>query len=68
MYGSQTQSPGSTIFEWHNNYTFNGNKTISDGVIPGNHALHETLEVTTAVNDIFEIGVYLFTAYLPGHG
>jgi hypothetical protein len=68
VYGSQTQSPGSTMFEWHNNYTFDGSKTAVDGVLPSNHALHETLEITTGVSSIFEIGVYLFTAYLPGQG
>src|ERR1700712_3202357 len=68
VYGSQTQGPGSTMFEWHNNYTFNGEKNISKGVLPSNHALHETLEVTKGFSDIFEIGVYLFTAYLPGQG
>ena len=68
VYGSQTQSPGSTMFEWHNNFTFDGSKTIADGVLPSNHALHETLEITTGITGIFETGVYLFTAYLPGHG
>lgn len=68
VYGSQTQAPGTTMFEWHNNYTFNGEKSVSKGVLPSNHALHETLEVTTGISDIFEIGVYLFTAYLPGYG
>jgi len=68
VYGSQTQLPGSTMFELHSNYTFNGAKNISDGVLPSNHALHETLEITTGISNIFEIGVYLFTAYIPGHG
>ena len=56
------------MFEWHNNYTFNGSKNIADGVLPSNHALHETLEITTGITSIFETGFYLFTAYLPGHG
>ena len=68
VYGSQTQLPGSTMFELHSNYTFNGAKNVSDGVLPSNHALHETLEITTGISSIFEIGVYLFTAYIPGHG
>jgi hypothetical protein len=68
VYGSQTQLPRSSIFELHSNYTFNGEKSIKQGVLPSNHALHETLEITTGVSSIFEIGVYLFTAYLPGSG
>jgi hypothetical protein len=68
VYGSQTQSPGTTMFELHSNYTFNGEKNIVKGVLPSNHALHETLEITTGISNVFEIGVYLFTAYLPGHG
>jgi hypothetical protein len=68
VYGSQTQAPGTTMFELHSNYTFNGEKNIVKGVLPSNHALHETLEITTGISNIFEIGVYLFTAYLPGHG
>jgi len=65
VYGSQTQLPGTTMFELHSNYTFNGEKDVSKGVLPSNHALHETLEITTGVSNIFEMGVYLFTAYIP---
>lgn len=68
VYGSQTQVKGSTMFELHSNYTFNGGKEVSDGVLPSNRSLHETLEITTGISNIFEIGVYLFTAYIPGHG
>ena len=68
VYGSQTQLPGSTMFELHSNYTFNGEKDITKGVLPSNHSLHETIEITTGISNIFEIGVYLFTAYIPGHG
>ncbi|MES1225733.1 MAG: hypothetical protein ABUT20_60205 [Bacteroidota bacterium] len=68
VYGSQTQLPHTTMFELHSNYTFNGEKDIAKGVLPSNHSLHETLEITTGVSKIFEIGVYLFTAYIPGHG
>jgi hypothetical protein len=68
VYGSQTQLPGSTMFELHSNYTFNGEKDVTKGVLPSNHSLHETIEITTGISNIFEIGVYLFTAYIPGHG
>jgi len=68
VYGAQTQVKNSTMFELHSNYTFSGEKNITDGVLPSYHALHETLEITTGVTNHFELGVYLFTAYIPGHG
>jgi len=68
VYGAQTQAKGSTMFELHSNFTFDGAKETDKGVLPSNHALHETIEITTGVSKIFEIGVYLFTAYIPGHG
>ncbi len=68
VYGAQTQAKGSTMFELHSNYTFSGQKQVVDGVLPSNHAEHETLEITTGITDNFEIGVYLFTNYTPGHG
>jgi len=68
VYGSQTQAKGSTMFELHSNYTFNGEKQTVKGVLPSNHSLHETVEITTGITDNFEIGVYLFTNYTPQHG
>lgn len=68
VYGSQTQSPNSTIFELHSNYTFNGEKDIVKGVRPSYHALHETLEITHGISDIFELGFYLFTNYTADYG
>jgi len=68
VYGSQTQKKGSTMFELHSNFTFVGEKTTKDGVHPSHHALHETVEITTGITPIFEIGAYLFTAYTPNHG
>ena len=32
VYGSETVDPGHTMLELHSNYTFNGSKTIIDGV------------------------------------
>ncbi len=68
VYGSQTQAKKSTMFELHSNFTFDGEKEVAKGVLPSNHSLHETIEVTTGITNNFEIGVYLFTAYIPGHG
>jgi hypothetical protein len=68
VYASPTQAKGSTMFELHSNYTFDGSTQIVDGVIPSNHSLHETLEITTGITNIFETGIYLFTNYTPGYG
>ena len=68
VYASPTQAPGSTIFELHSNYTFNGSTQIVNGVLPSNHSLHETVEITTGITPVFETGVYLFTNYTPGYG
>lgn len=68
VYGSPTQEKGSTMFELHSNYTFDGQKNVIDGVRPSNHALHETIEITHGVTDNFEIGFYFFTNYTSTYG
>lgn len=68
VYGAQTQSRNSTIFELHSNYTFDGEKEVVKGVRPTYHALHETIEITHGITDNFEMGYYLFMNYLPGFG
>ena len=68
VYGAQTQTKNSTIFESHSNFTFNGQKQPENGVYPSNHSFHETLEITHGITDNFELGVYLFTNYTPNHG
>lgn len=68
VYESPTQAPGTSMFELHSNYTFKGSTDTVDGVLPSNHSLHETLEITTGITPIFEIGVYFFTNYTPGSG
>jgi hypothetical protein len=68
VYASPTQTKGTAMFELHSNYTFNGQKNIIDGVRPGNHALHETVEITQGISDNFEIGFYFFTNYTSAYG
>src|SRR5664279_5453947 len=68
VYASPTQAKGSTMFELHSNYTFNGSTQTVNGVLPSNHSLHETVEITTGITSIFETGVYLFMNYTPGYG
>jgi hypothetical protein len=68
VYGSPTQTKGTTMVELHSNYTFNGQPYIKDGVRPSEHALHETLEITQGVSENFEIGFYFFTNYTRPYG
>ena len=68
VYGSETTTKGQTMFELHSNYTSNGNKDVVNGVIPANHSIHETIEITHGITDNFELGFYIFTNYSPNHG
>ena len=62
IYPSKTADPKTTLFELHSNWTGSGSLRTPGGVLGTNHALHETLEITHGFSDIFEVGVYLFTA------
>ncbi len=42
VYGSDTVSPSSTMVELHSNFTADGSKIAENGVLPSNHAQHET--------------------------
>jgi hypothetical protein len=68
VYGSDTVEPRSTMVEFHTNFTVEGTKSTIDGVLPTNHAVHETLEITQGFNDWFETGFYVFTSAAPGQG
>jgi hypothetical protein len=68
VYGSPTMTKGQTMFELHSNYTFNGNKDLVNGLLPSNHSVHETIEITHGITDNFELGFYLFTNYTPNYG
>ena len=62
VYGSPTMEKGVTMIELHSNYTFNGTKVIENNVLPTNHLLHETIEITHGFTKNFEVGFYIFTA------
>jgi hypothetical protein len=62
VYGSDLIPKGVTMVELHSNFTVSGSKTIVDGALPTNHALHETLEITHGWNEFFETGFYQFTS------
>ena len=58
VYGSDLIPRGVTMTEFHTNFTVSGTKGVVDGVLPTNHALHETLEITHGWNEWFETGLY----------
>jgi len=68
VYGSDTVAAGRTMIELHSNFTFEGFKTQLNGVLPDEHQLHETVEITQGWNDWFETGLYIFTSYGPHQG
>jgi hypothetical protein len=68
VYGSDLVKPGDTMFELHSNFTAKGFKTVVDGVLPDNHAEHETVEITHGFNEWFETGFYIFTSIQPNGG
>ena len=68
VYGSGLTPPHNTMVELHSNFTFQGSKETSDGTLPTEHQLHETLEITHGFNEWFETGFYLFTNHQPGQG
>src|SRR4051812_45268082 len=68
VYGSETVAPGQTMFETHTNFVFSGTKTRLGSMLPTQHAIHETIEITHGWNDWFETGFYLFTSANRGYG
>jgi hypothetical protein len=61
VYGSETVAPRTTMVEVHSNFTADGQRETIDGVVPTNHAQHETLEITQGLTDWSELGFYVFT-------
>jgi hypothetical protein len=68
VYGADTVDPGHTMVELHSNFTIDGSKTVQDGMLPTNHALHETVEITHGWTPWFETGFYIFTSARSGQG
>ncbi|HXS97418.1 MAG TPA: transporter [Candidatus Limnocylindrales bacterium] len=65
VYGSELVAPKATMVELHSNFTASGQRQLIDGVLPTNHAEHETLEITHGWNEWFETGFYQFTSIQP---
>jgi hypothetical protein len=68
VYAYDTVEPGHTMIELHSNFTIDGSKTVQSGVLPTNHAEHETIEITHGFTDWFETGFYIFTSARSGQG
>ena len=68
VYGYETVPPRSTMVEIHSNFTVDGSKTVKDGVLPTNHSMHETLEITNGITDWAEVGFYVFSSIQPDGG
>ncbi len=68
VYGSETVAPKRTMVELHTNFTVSGSKDTVDGMLPTQHAWHETLEITHGFTPWFETGFYVFTSAKDGYG
>ena len=68
VYGSETVAPKNTMVELHSNFIFQGSKQTVDGVIPTEHQLHETVEITQGLTSWSEVGFYIFTCAQPNRG
>lgn len=66
VYGSETVAPSHTMVELHSNFTVEGSRTTTDGTLPTNHAVHETVEITQGFSNWFETGFYIFTSVQAG--
>ena len=62
VYGSDLVDPKTTMLELHSNFTFDGSKEETNGVLPTNHVFHETVEITHGFNKWLEVGFYFFNA------
>src|SRR6266852_6808181 len=68
VYAYDTVAPRHTMVELHSNFTFQGSKNSQNGLLPTNHQLHETIEITLWFTDWFETGFYIFTSAQNGQG
>ena len=68
VYYSEATQKNVTMVEIHSNFTVDGSKQMINGVLPTNHAEHETLEITQGWTDWFETGFYVFTSIQNGDG
>jgi len=68
VYASEIVPAGRTMVEIHSNYTVDGQRAEMNGVLPDEHAEHETLEITHGFTPWFETGFYVFSSLQPRGG
>ena len=67
VYSSETVQKHATMVELHSNFTFDGQRTVENGVLPTHNMLHETIEITHGFTNCFELGFYFFNAIGNDH-
>ena len=68
VYGAGLVAPARTMVELHSNFTADGRSGVVDGLLPTEHAFHETLEITHGFAPWLEVGFYVFTSARDGNG
>jgi hypothetical protein len=68
VYGAGLVPPRRTMVELHSNFTVDGRAGVMDGLLPTEHAFHETLEITHGFTPWLEVGFYVFTSVRNGNG
>ena len=68
VYSSEALPAKATMVEVHSNFTVDGQRQVVSGVLPSNHAEHETLEITQGWTNWFETGFYVFSSIQPDAG
>lgn len=68
VYPSETLTRSTTMIELHSNAALRGTTRKENGVVPTQHAAHETIEITHGFTPWFETGFYLFTSVQPDTG
>ena len=63
---SETVPAGKTMIELQSNMAVRGTTRTTDGVLPTQGALHESIEITHGFTSWFEIGLYTFSSIQPG--
>ena len=66
VYPSETVASGKTMIELHSNMAVRGTTQETGGVLPTEHALHETLEITHGFTPWFEMALYTLSSIQPG--
>ena len=56
------------MIELHSNMAVRGTTQKTEGVLPTEHALHETLEITHGFTSWFEVALYTFSSIQPDMG